>query len=199
MALTALDYSVVLTYEVKGIECKNVFWYKSEVTTTASVVAAQFDSEVLLPILSILSSDANMISTYCYNLVTLSDFDTNTHTTLNGDRTGLSMPVFVGWYFQYVRTTRETSHGRKTFAGIDETDVSDGEATLTIAPTLAAVATALASPFIIGAFAACDPCIAKTEEYTNPDNGKIYRRPVELFPINSVVYRRVSTQNSRKR
>lgn len=199
MALEPKDYQIQLTYTCKTITCKNVFWYKSEVNTTAQVLAGSFDNIVLPALEDILSSDVNFESTYAYSLANLDDFHTNTHTSTNGSRGADSLPVFCGWYFQMVRSTRQTAHGRKTFAGIAEGDVIDGSANPLLATNIAAVVTALETPLFVSVFGEATPMIAHTVEYTNPDNGKTYRIPETLYPINGVAYKRVSTQNSRKR
>lgn len=199
MALTDRDYALILRTTAKGIECKNTFWYKTSISTTALNLSEKWEGQVLGDIRGVLSSDVTFVDLYTYNLVDEEDFATYDLGGVQGLKGADSLPIFCGWYFRYIRTSRQIHDGRKTFAGIAETDVIDGVATGLVAADLDATATTLATPLDLGFSAIATPCIAQTEEYTNPENGKTYRRPVTLIGITDVQYVKVSTQNSRKR
>lgn len=199
MALTDRDYSLILRTTIKGIECKNTFWYKTSISTTALNLAEHWEGSILGSLRGVLSSDVTFNDLYVFNLVDEEDFSTYDLAGVQGMKGADSLPVFCGWYFRYIRTSRAIHDGRKTFAGIAETDVIDGNATALVEADLDATATVLQTPIDLGFSAIATPCIAQTEEYTNPENGKTYRRPITLIGITDVQYVRVSTQNSRKR
>lgn len=199
MALTANDFSIVLTLVVKSVTCKNVFWYKTSDECVAGELNAMFLSDVLPDILAVLSSEVTATTLYTYSLTDVENFETIGITGGVGLRGSDVMPIFNGWYFLYHRTSRLVNNGRKTFAGIAEVDVSDGVALATPLGLLEDLGVTLGSVQNIPIGKTAIPCIAKTVEYTNPETDKTYRIPETLIPVNTVTYERISTQNSRKR
>lgn len=199
MPLTSLDYRVVATGLVNSVVCKNVFWYKAtDPGAEAGQLALLFESTIIPAIATVQSSDFQWTNLDIYNLVEPSDFYTGTLSDV-GDRGALAMPNFVAWYVRYFRSTTLTANGRKMIAGVSESDVSDGVIVPAVLVTMDLMTDVLETALVGGFGTDYIPCIAKTEEYTNPETGKTYRVPIELFGISRVEYVRVSTQNSRKR
>lgn len=199
MTLTAFDFRIVATGVVNSVVCKNVFWYKAtDSAAIAGDLADVFVANVLPAIATVQSSDFEWTALDTYNLVTPSNFDTRA-VSIPGDRSNLAMPNFVCWYIRYYRSTTLTANGRKSIAGVSEGDVTDGVIATALEVTMDLMTDVLASELSDAGDVGYTPCIAKTEPYTNPDTGKTYRVPIELFAARSVGYQRVSTQNSRKR
>lgn len=199
MTLTDADYQVVVTGLMKGIECKNTFWYQADNTGSVSGdLYTEFENTLLPSIANILSSDFVFTYLSVINLADIEDFTIGS-VSVPGVRPSDSLPVFVGWYMRYFRPTRLIHDGRKTFAGIAENDVLDGVLISSQNTAMATVVADLAGSLDPGNGVLYYPCIAQTVEFTNPTNGKVYRRPDKLWHTAGVAYVKVSTQNSRKR
>jgi len=199
VGLTIYDYQVIATGTIKGIECKNVFWYKADSANPNALELADEMEQTLLPaVATVLSSDFTYTELYTFNLVVPTDFDVRPLAVV-GDRPSDSLPTFNSWYIRYFRPIRIIHDGRKSFAGIAENDVLDGVITSTLAVTMDLMTDVLQGSLDPGNGVLYNPCIAQTVEYTNPDTDKTYRIPFELWVCNRVEYVKVSTQNSRKR
>lgn len=199
MALTVYDYRVVMSYYVKTILCKNTFWYTAAVESDATILANAFSDEIMPAIFAILANDADALSLSVDNLGDPDDFYLGLPANHSGGRGTDVMKQYNGWYFRYNRATRSTANGRKTFGGVAEADVTDGEAVAGALVLLDALEVVLETPFMGSDSTTFSPMIAHTEPYTNPETDKTYRVPVGLFPILNVEYVGLSTQNSRKR
>jgi len=198
MTLTIYDYQLILKSTFKSVSCVNTFWYQLNGPGNAGQLATAFVTEVLPAIVAVQSADVVYNSIVVNSLFTLEDFFSGSVSTA-GTRGNDSLPAFVGWYFQLHRPNRIVHNGRKTFAGVAELDVTDGVATATILALLDTLETVLITPFAVGLLAEAYLSIAETVPYTNPDTGKTYNVPDTLWNVSDVEYKRVSTQNSRKR
>lgn len=204
MALSNVDFCHILYLEdtVNSIQMSNVFYYKADLgfSSTAENLKDAFNNDIVVPLLDVLSASTRLTRQYVFNLVEEDDFVDVGYSPpfFSGTRSSIQMPPFVGWYFRYVRPTRDVRSGRKTFGTIAEGDVSNGVATGAIVALLVALETALEQPITTG-LGNYNPCIAKTTLVPNPSPPPDFRRvPITLYPIDSVVYERVSTQNTRK-
>lgn len=174
-------------------DVENVFGYQSFLTITNELQAFtdNFLANVLPPIMLTLHVN------YIPNKLTVIDvndparFLDTTGLVGSGARTGDQMPQFVGWGYQYTRGVRGQSSGRKCFGPISESDVSNGLATGTVLPFLTALNTTLAQPLQVGLVDTWFPIIL-----SRPNSHHI---DWQAHPIAGVLYRRVTTQNSRKR
>jgi hypothetical protein len=114
---------------------------------------------------------------------------------VGGVRTGEFLPMFNGWELEYTRGSRAVHNGRKTFGVLSESDVTNGVIDATLrAGDMTLLEVALSDVLTSGG----------GTEYTP----RIWRRagtyvsgtfPDTFYPTNGVIYRRVSTQNTRKR
>lgn len=201
MALTDDDYQLILYSLTRGtIEQSNVFAYKCTSTPPSALqLYDAFVDNVLTPIANIVSSDTVFTRIYIKNMVDTDDFF-DTSTSVPGARSGSSMPPFVGAYFRYFRPNLTVHNGRKTFGSIAEGDVADGIATSAFVILLTALSDVLQSVIYSSGGDEFTPCIAKTERITNPSPPPAERVVWEtLFPITSVAYVKISSQNTRKR
>lgn len=134
----------------------------------------------------------NQISTFALEDPT--DFALSSFST-PGTRSGEYLPMFTGWEFQYVRQSRAVANGRKTFAGIAEQDQANGAPIAGLSTAIAAVETALRTD-VVGAGSTYVPRIwRRAGDYGDPPVAFVDT----FYPISTVVFRRISTQNTRKR
>lgn len=104
--------------------------------------------------------------------------------TVNGDAT----PLFVAWGFQYLRSGTGLRSGAKRFGPCGETDMNAGIATAGALTRLHALAAVLDDPIIAAGLTWTPGIIHKTGGSTGDVN-----------PVREVIYKRVTSQNSRKR
>lgn len=110
---------------------------------------------------------------------------------VQGLRSGDFLPLFNAWGFEFRRANRGERSGAKRLGAITENDVDAGAADATIHPLLVAAAAAMGSPIQIGLVNTWFPVILE--------------RPVPpatawgFHDLNDVLYKRVTTQNTRKR
>jgi len=175
---------------------QNVFCYEViDGTPTAEFLGDYFKANVLPTIQAILSNGTIIDDFYVVNLEVPSDFATVTSGD-DGDIGGDSMPTFVAFEFEYVRTDRTINNGRKAFALVPEDSVVGGVVTPTVRALCNTLADQLAADLVdVGIGASYRP--------------KIWRRPGvyaagavaapgSFFPVADVKFNRISSQNTRK-
>jgi len=174
----------------------NVFAYEGGsgsciATDLADAIATSMVS-VLLPITaSAITYDRVIV----INLDDLSDFATAVVGDV-GAVTGQVLPKFNAWAFEYFRGTREVANGRKSFPGVSESQSDNG---------LPADATVVGLLDDVADFLGADLAgVAPATTYIP----RIWRRagvyasgtfPDTFYPIAAVGFKRISTQNTRKR
>jgi len=179
--------------ELLGEELHNVFYYQVQSPVLVQNLAAlwvQFTDEILEYWRQCVSTQVSFIECVLTNLHSGDTYIQNI--ALNGLRSGEVLPAFVGWGFTLQRSDTSVRNGSKRFAGVCEGDISDGLATTGIRAVLEILAERLGYTLIT----------------TFPDNEEfnpvIYSRDVPFLTtytysrIVKGVYRRVTTQNSRK-
>lgn len=174
----------------------NVFAYEGGTGgSTASDLADTIATTMVSLIIPFTSVGVTYDSVVVVNLDDLSDFAVRTIGTA-GVVTGDCLPAFNAWAFEYYRATREVSNGRKAFPGVPEAMQENG---VPEDPSVIALLDDLA-------------------EYLSTDiDGvgvgityipRIWRRagtyssgvsPDTFYPISAVGFKRISTQNTRKR
>jgi len=140
------------------------------------------------------------VNTFYDDCVVINLDDTTDYQTFaisgTGAITGESMPTFCAWAFEYIRTDRTVNNGRKSFSLIGENSQEGGDPTSGTLTNLNTLADALAD---------------ELQEVSGPSRWepKIFRRPGtylsgtvaapgQFFDVDDVVFRRLSTQNTRK-
>lgn len=179
----------------------NVFAYEG---VNGAPNAASLDtgfSGSIIPALGVIQT-----TNLTYNLLEVINLDNPSDFSLSalsdvGTRAGQYLNPFVGWEFQFIRAVRGIHHGRKTIAGIAETDINNGAADSGINAALLAAAAAMESTILQGGNEYTPKIWRRAGNYApysgTPPVGTPY--PDTFYPISGVVYNRVSTQNSRKR
>lgn len=191
MVLTVIGQNLQNTQQIV-----NVFAYTN--TTTAGSCAdliTAWQSEIQDNYLGVLSNFYLLTQINAINLDNTLDFAT-VAAALNGTRSGQVMPSFVCWEFMYVRADRAAHNGRKSIGVVSEDDVTNGTVTPSFAATVNGLATAMGAILTTGGSAPeFTPAIwRRAGNYGTPP----VAYPDTFYPVASVVYRRVSSQNTRK-
>lgn len=201
MPITNRDYLVKLTTSY-GVPCLNTFWYRTAtpfVTGRAAQLAAAFNSQVVTAIAGALNTIVNIGDIAVENLVELSDYHTQNPTAVQGAITATSpAPTFTAYNFQLQRSTRAGRHGYKRFPGVAEELVNFGTETVSgaLVTAIPALITALGGS-ISSSGVDFQPMIPKRLKTLMPD-GKYRWILTDLLPVGAVIFRGLTTQNTRK-
>lgn len=175
----------------------NVFYYVVAVWTgnlDLDDVLDEFVTEVIGPLTADQTTDLTWTD---LNIDNLNDPDEFVERPVEwpGTTEDNVMPAYVAVGVQLVRTTKQTRHGAKRFAGYGESNWTDGVFDMpgvTVQRIVAACESALDIDPGGGNQITCDPVIVGTDPLTGkPDPGRINA-------IKQAVVRRDTTQNSRK-
>lgn len=177
-----------------GNEYLNVFGYDSQalILDELNAFADAFLDQVLPDILDVLSDDMKFTRLEVYNVSDgVGYVDRSIDPVEVGVRTGNSMPRFVAWGFKYQRDAIGKRSGGKRFGKLVESDQDNGLPTEAFEPTLAALASTLGSPLMVGIIETWFPVILE-------------RKPAGVYPwtkhdIAGVVFDKITSQNTRKR
>jgi len=189
-------YQLTLNGTLLGEPCANVFYYKaSGGAAIASDLTAAWDTAVRTDWTAVTSVEYTFVNLVAINMDNLADFAFDPYPgSITGGVSGECLPRANAWTFQYVRATRASRHGWKRVGGVPESQQNNGVATAgavtllnTLATTLFTNLTAVGTTFT--------PVIFRY--YSVPFDPL---NPVVLddFPVASVDYRYIGTQNSRK-
>ena len=194
--MTAL-YKVVMTSTVSNEYSNpfvNVFGYRSNIIVLdeAKELADHFASDVVPEIAAVLSNAMKIRRIEVYNVTDgVGYYDKTLATPVSGGVSGEALPGFVAWGFQYNRITAGKRHGFKRFGLIPDSFTDGDSATVSALTFLNSVAATLSGPIKIGLIDTWFPEILE-------------RKPTGVYPwtshpILNVQYKRITTQNSRKR
>lgn len=194
------------TFGTGGQLCLNVWHYlqvaPSVVSGSEELAVAAID-HLGTPIRDICSGQIVFLDFTAENIVPSADNFTAEFVAPDNEGTRGSdvLPPFVAWSFRMNRQTSESRHGQKRFVGVAETDQDDGVAVAGIVTNLTAVASALESNIVPGGGspASFEPRIFREgrPEVTIPE--KVIPAVVQAsYPISSVNYVRIGSQNTRK-
>jgi len=175
---------------------QNVFAYELTVGPGgANTCAIAFATNIMPAIEAVISVQTFYDDCVVINLDDPTDYQTFVISG-TGAVTGDSMPTFCAWEFEYIRTNRTVNNGRKSFGVLSEASQSNGEPLSGVVTNLATLANSLAD---------------ELQEVSGPSRWepKIFRRPGtylsgtvaapgQFFDVDDVVFRRLSTQNTRK-
>lgn len=201
LAISDRDFQVTLrmTY---GASCNAVFFYQKETAHLggdAARLATAFDTAVVEAIAAVLNNQVALTTIEVVNLADVFDYDTRTPTDTVGDVAATSPgPRFLAYSFQYTRTRRDGRHGYKRFPGVAEELVA-GESTSVGAPltTMIPLLEAALEGSISSGGASFRPMIQHKELVTMPDLSERYVL-TDLYNVGNVVFRGLTTQNTRK-
>ena len=174
---------------------QNVFAYEGGTGSSTAFDLADTIGTTVVSVLAPITSGNFMYDTVeVINLDDPSDFAIRAIGT-SGSVAGEIMPKFVAWGFEYFRATREVANGRKSFAGVPETLVENGDATAVAIPLLEDLAELLSND--LDGVSVGVTYIPRIWRRAGTYGGVV--QADTFYPISAVGYRRVSTQNTRKR
>jgi len=172
----------------------NVYYYRQILgSENALVLAGRFEQLMLPAVINVQSDAITHHAIEVRNVDDPLDWANLTLTSLNqGMRGTVHMPPFVAWAFRYNRASLAVRHGQKRIGGVSEQDVDAGLASAGVSANLQALAAAMgANLATVGLENEWEPRIVRV---TGVPGAYVYTD----FPVNSVQYVRVSTQNTRK-
>lgn len=207
MAISSSDFQLTLQGTYAGQAVVNVFYYRKAtvgVVGDANRLNAAFQEDVLPHILNVSNTFVTYHTLTVINLDLLQDFDIDSPSGLTGEITTTQPGAkFLAYGFRYMRTTRQGRDGSKRFVGISEDLINDTG--LSYSGPLVTAIPALAQQLGAGISALgadFSPMIPYRIWYANqvpedPNPGRYILQ--DLFPVGTVSYRGLTTQNSRKR
>lgn len=172
----------------------NVFGYLDQlaIPVAADELTSHFETDVLPSITPVIASGTIFTRIEAYDMLDASRFHVRTLSpTVPGGAGGDRMPDFNAWGFQYNRAVRGQRSGAKRFSAIVEGDVTNGLPTSGALAALNTLAGVLGSPIMIGIVETWFPVIL-----VRPPRGSTVWTS---HAIAGVTFRRVTTQNTRKR
>lgn len=191
-------FKIVCTWNVTGQPSNpavNVFGYRSNIAVIneEQELSNAFKAQMAVELIKPVSNGAQLARIEVYNVTNGTGYlDYNYPAPLAGLRAaGDQMPVFVAWGFQYNRLTAGKRNGSKRLGPITENDTTGAVATPAMIVILDALAVKLGAPLKVGPIDTWFPEILE-------------RKPTGVYPwtshpILNVTYKRITTQNSRKR
>jgi hypothetical protein len=189
--LTLRGHSNINTQSIQ-----NVFAY--ELTLGAGGAANlndAFDANVMPQIQGVTVGDTHFDDLYTVNLDDPTDFHTQV-LSVTGLVSGDASASFLVWEFEYLRASRAVNNGRKAIGMVSESSVTGGEADPSILVDLSNLAVTFSSPLSdVGVTTTWTPRIFRRP---GTYSSGVVAPPGEFFPIFDVLYRRVSTQSTRK-
>lgn len=181
-------------HDASGNEFINVFGYHDQLALPVAMdqLVDGFIDQICPAINAVLNVNSFMRRIECEQIIGGTAYiDRLLVPELGGSRSGQYLPQFNAWGFDYRRANIGERSGAKRFGMISESDVTDGSATTDIQADLNTLATQLGDPITIGLVDTWFPVILE--------------RPVPpatawgFHDLSGVQYKRVTTQNSRKR
>lgn len=172
----------------------NVFGYRSNlvVVNEAFELAAAFKAQLIPEIKKILSIQNRIDRVEIFNVTDGEGYYNDAYSPeISGERNGETLPDFVSYGYQYNRLVAGKRNGFKRFSNASEDDVAGPVPTGSMLTILNALGIKLAEPLNIGLIDTWFPVILE-------------RKPTGVFPwtdhaLLSVQYKRITTQNTRKR
>jgi len=175
---------------------QNVFAYELTVGPGgANALATGFIANTLPLIATVVSAQTFYDDAVVINLDDPTDYAT---VAISGPGSvgGDSMPTFCAWDFEYIRTSRIVNNGRKSIGMIGEASQVGGLPTSGTATDLAALADALGDTQL--ATAGLSEWEPKIFRRPGTYASGVVAAPGQFFDVADVVFRRLSTQNTRK-
>ena len=184
-------YKVIQRFTFAGVECLVRRWYMQRSTLgDALAVATEWDSYVASNMASILSDDVSFKEVDVENINDVADFATVSQAPLSGAVLGDYLPTFNAFAFEFPSPSKNIRAGTMRIPGVTEDAITDGVATPAYAAALLTLAGRLADDLTPG-----------TQQYSpmlyTPGNAKTLFVPT-VFDIAGCIYRRITTQNTRK-
>lgn len=185
-------YRARVQYMYLNQELENVFHYRQLTGVCSSLALAnQIDIDIVPAIQDVQNEQTEHKQIIVINLDDTSDFETFP-TSGFGTRTGSNGTPFVSWGYLLETTDRKLRSGGKRFGGLSEDDVASGLAEAGVLTALAALGIAMTAN-LETATASCEwEMVLHREATIEPPADAITVR------VDNVIYKRVTTQSSRK-
>jgi len=175
----------------------NVFAYEATGgLPTAAELNSAFQGSVLPAWVAAINLHTVMRQIQVINLDDITDFFID-NINEAGEQSGDRLNPFMAFEFEYVRAIRGVHSGRKSIGGLDENMLTNGVETVGQRALLDELAGDLGG--VIASLAASFTPRIWRRQGTYKVAGTPTAFPHTFYPLSEVVYRRVSTQNSRKR
>ena len=184
-----------------GNEFLNVFGYHDQLAlpVAMSELVNHFESDIIPDIAAVLNENSFITRVECEQVIGGSNYiDHILDPVVQGERTGEYLPIFNAWGFTYQRAAHGERSGSKRFGLVSETDVVSGAASGPIVALLNTLATTLFNPISIGLVETWFPIILERPPVVDEGPPIVYG-PWGFHDLAGVIYKRVTTQNTRKR
>jgi len=191
-------FKVVMTWARTGAPANpfvNVFGYRSNLYYAGDEtdgLSQAFRAQLVPELVKVHSSQMSSARCEVYNVTNGVGYNDFVYTTpAVGARGGDPLPNFNAWGFQFNRVNTGERNGFKRLGAIAESDTAGDVASTAMLAILNTLATELFDPLQVGVIDTWFPEILE-------------RKPTGVYPwtshaIGSVSYKRITTQNSRKR
>lgn len=182
-----------------GQEVQNIFWYKQvSVTGNAESLAKGWYEDVLPDIQAIVHSHIDFDLAEAINVDTPTDFYNQLMGATYGGRTGAELPPWFCHGYRLARSSRESRHGYKRFAGVVEEDVSGVTYAAGIAAAVAALGVQLKTNIVYSIDSAeFEPRIVRVTRVNPGVVPAVYT--YQDWAIADATWYGWTTQNTRKR
>lgn len=156
-----------------------------------------FDTNVVTNVALIMAGGSGFSSIEVINLDNPADFFTGVPVAGGGSVSSEILPPQDSYAYEYVRGTRASHNGQKRFAGVPEAYQSDGSVIGGYIARVQALAGYLSAALTGASAATYTPRIMR---YVYPVPNPSHLPPISVvaFPISTVIYKGLSTQNTRK-
>lgn len=196
----------IQSYGLAGPEVRNVWYYEQILPGDpegANELLNLFNFYVV-PLMEDVQNEAiRYHNLLVENIIPGFDYSSLGYTpaTQGGSRTGNCLPPTDCWSFRFNRESTASRHGQKRIAGVSEADQSNGVAETGIVGALNALATGMQVNLVSAGpnTTAYEPRIFRAGRpgYTIPE--KVVPAKLQAdFPVGTVQYVTIGTQNSRK-
>lgn len=186
-------YVVAQKFLIYGVEAL-IRRYYQQLTAggDAETLSDAWNDMVVGDLLDIMSDDASVTGIRVVNLDNMTDFYNWDYTPSAGTRTGSAFSSFASWGFILNSSDRRIRSGGFRVPGVNETDVTDGEADSGMTTVLNALASSMDTGITDPAFTGSWWPVLYT-----PGNDATSQVPL-IVDVASCSYARVTTQNTRK-
>ena len=181
-------YRLKFTLQSDGQIFQNVYYYLGLTNNaTAENLAEGWQIQKTAALRDLISVNSNFLTVSAENLSSAEADYVYNYVGISGNRAGENMPTFTAWGFELVVTSATIRNGAKRIGPIAEGDVLNNNASAGMIALLDAWATDIQIPVQFGGVDTFQLGVFRANQL-----GTSYT------PVTDVVYKRVTTQNSRK-
>lgn len=191
-------FVVKLIGALNALPMLNVFVFEETGSGGSSAdLGAIFNTNIVSALCDIITSNVSFSATEIYNFDVPSDFWSGVPTVHAGTISDQSLPPQDCWAYEYARGSRASHNGAKRFAGVPETWQEDGVVVPAHSAAVQAFSSYLYTPLTGASSATYTPRIPRFV-YPSPNTSHLPPISLDVFPVSNVLYKGITTQNSRK-